>query len=79
MSGWSRGPDNQRKARHRAERRLLLTAVIVFLIIATILIGVIYGWAALLSGLLCLLPGMAALAALWLLLQILERLSDRWD
>ncbi|MGC9520629.1 MAG: hypothetical protein ACP5HG_01950 [Anaerolineae bacterium] len=78
MGGWPMGPDDQRQARRRAERRLMLTTVIVFLLIAVIVIGVIYGWSALLSGLLCLLPGMIALVLLWLLLQLLERLGDRW-
>lgn len=78
MSGWSNRPGDHRKERSRTERNLVVAAVILFLVVGGLLIGTIYGWQAIFTGLLCLLPGLAGLVLLWLLLRLVERFVDRW-
>jgi len=77
MTGWSDKPHDQRAERGRSERVLVIGAVIIFLVVGGILIGLIYGWPSLISGLLCLAPGVGALVLLWLLLRFLEWLLKR--
>ncbi|HHE71055.1 MAG TPA: hypothetical protein ENL34_02065 [Chloroflexi bacterium] len=72
-------PTDWRQRRQRMEQRLLLTAVALFLCVGGVLIGLLYGWKAVLTGMLCLVPGVLALVLLWLLLGLLERLKDRWE
>ncbi len=78
MNDFDRAPTDVRKDRARQERRLLISAVLLFLVAGGILIGTLYGWQAIITGLLCLLPGLIGLVLLWLLLRFLERISDRW-
>jgi hypothetical protein len=72
-------PPDLRKERQRAERKLIISAIVLFVVAGGILVGVIYGWEAIVSALLCLLPGLLGLLLLWLLLRLLERLTDRWN
>jgi len=74
-----RPPTDLRADRRRAERALVAGVVIFLLVVGGLLIGLIYGWSALLTGLLCLVPGAALLIVLWLLLRWLEWLSERGE
>lgn len=78
MSRHQEGPRDALRDHRCMERQLIASAVLLFLIAGGVLVGVIYGWKAVATALLCLLPGLLALIALWLLLRFLERLTDRW-
>ncbi len=70
-----RKPTNRRQYRKRSER-VLLGVVVFFLVIGgTVAIGLIYGWSAALTGLLCLLPGAVVLVLLWLFLVGIDRFT----
>jgi protein-S-isoprenylcysteine O-methyltransferase Ste14 len=79
MSDPNRRPTDLRKDRQRMERQLVVAAVVLFLIAGGILVGFIYGWPAIITALLCLLPGLLGLVLLWLLLRLLEHFTDRWE
>ena len=79
MNDEGRRPTDLRKDRQRMERQLIVSAIILFLIGGGVLIGLIYGWEAIITALLCLVPGVLALVLLWLLLRLVERLTDRWE
>ncbi len=67
-------PTDMRAYRRRNERNLVIAVVISFLVLGSIVIGLVYGWMALLTGFLILLPGVVIFILLWLLLKGLERL-----
>jgi len=68
-------PDDLRERRRREQRRLLF-AVVGFLVVGgTVAIAVVYGVPAAGLGLVCLLGGAAVLLLLWLILQLMDRLS----
>lgn len=77
MSGWPRRPTDLRKDRQRSERALVISIILIFLVVGSLAIGLIYGWQAILTALICLVPGVIAFVLLWLLLQILERIVNR--
>ena len=69
-------PTNIRKARRQQEKRLLWLVLFVLVVVGTTLIGLIWGLnSAFLSGI-CLLGGGGLIAALWLLLSLLEKWVD---
>ena len=69
-----RKPTDMRAYRRRSERNLVIAVVVAFLIVGSAIIGLVYGWVSLITGLLFLLPGVAIFVILWLLLKGLERL-----
>jgi hypothetical protein len=73
VSGWQNKPTDLRGDRRRGERLLVIAVIVALLVIGSVVIGVVYGWQAVFTGLICLLPGAAALLLLWLLLQLIER------
>lgn len=77
MSGWQNKPTDLRAARRRFERTLVMSVVACLTVGGTVLIGLIYGWQSVLSGLVCLVPGAVIIVLLWLLLRALERFSQR--
>ena len=79
MPDRDRRPTDRRKERQRMEWQLVVSATVLFLVAGGILVGFIYGWEAIVTALLCLLPGLIGLLLLWLLLRLLERITDRWD
>lgn len=79
MPGWPKRPTGWRQQRQLMEKRLILAAAVLFLVVGGALIGLLYGWEAVITGMLCLVPGVLALVLLWLLLWVLERLKDRWE
>jgi hypothetical protein len=72
-------PTDLRKDRQRMERQIIVSAIALFLVAGGILIGTIYGWEAIITALLCMLPGLLGLLLLWLLLRLLEHFTDRWE
>jgi hypothetical protein len=72
-------PTDLRAYRRRSERNLVIAVVVSFLIVGSIIIGLVYGWVSLITGFLFLLPGVAIFVLLWLLLKGLERLTREKD
>ncbi len=68
-----RPPTNYRKTRRRQDKTLLILVIFVLVVFGTGLIGLIWGWKAVLTGGLCLLGGGALIGALWLLLSLIEK------
>ncbi len=69
----SRPPTNYRAFRRRNDRNLALAVVIFLVGVGGALIAAIYGSAALILGLTCLLAGSAVFGLLWLILTLMER------
>ena len=72
----SKRPTDMRAYRKQLERRLAIAVVIALLVVGSLVIGLVYGWRAVFTGLICLVPGAATLGLLWLLLGWLERFVD---
>jgi hypothetical protein len=72
-------PTDLRAYRRSTERNLVIAVVLSFLVLGSIIIGLVYGWVSLITGFLILLPGVAVFLLLWLLLKGLERLSQDKD
>jgi len=80
LSKQRQDPIDLRQHRSRTERNLVLAVVGAFVVLGSAIIAIVYGMPAVLSALLCLLPGTALFVGLWLLLNGLERLTrDRED
>lgn len=69
-------PTNMRQYRKRSEWVLLGIIVLFLVVVGTVAIGLIYGWGAALTGLLCLLPGALVLVLLWLFLVGIDRFTE---
>jgi hypothetical protein len=65
-----------RDYRKQLEKRLIFAIVIALVVVGSIVIGLVYGWRSVFTGLICLVPGAAILGLLWLLLGWLERFVD---
>ncbi|HDQ35083.1 MAG TPA: hypothetical protein ENN14_02085 [Chloroflexi bacterium] len=72
----SKPPFNPRRYRRQLERQLLIGVVIVLVGMGSLLIGLIYGWPAVWTALLCLLPGAGVLVLLWIFFWGLEKLTQ---
>ncbi|MGC9358008.1 MAG: hypothetical protein ACP5GX_09080 [Anaerolineae bacterium] len=68
-------PTNMREYRKRTERNLLIAVVLVLIIAGGAAVGIFYGWEAVLSALVCLIPGAILIVALWLLLTGVDRIT----
>lgn len=79
MSQWNNEPTDMRKVRRRQERVLVVLVVVVLLVAGGVTIGIVYGWQAVLTGLLCLIPGAVGLVLIWLILRLIESVVNRWD
>ena len=77
MTGWNNKPTDLRGDRRRSERFLVIAVIVALLVVGSVVIGLVYGWQAVFTGLICLVPGAAALALVWLLLQAMERWLKR--
>lgn len=69
-------PSNPRRNRRREERRLLWAVILFLVVVGGLVIGAVYGLPAVLLGSACLLTGAGVLLVLWLILLLLERLSE---
>ncbi len=72
-------PTDLRQHRRKMERTLVIAVVIALVGVGSLVIGIVYGKTAILTGLLCLLPGAGIFVALWLLLSGLEWLTRDKD
>ena len=72
-----RGPhvpsSDVRAYRRQTDRRLLAAVILVLVIGGLGLIGLIYGWPAMLTALPCLVAGAAIIAVIYFILALLER------
>jgi len=75
MSKRSHKPTDMRAYRRQTERRLAVAIVLMLVLIGSVVIGLVYGWPAVFTGLLCLLPGAGVFLLLWIVLSAVERLS----
>ena len=75
MTGKQGQPDDLRERRRREQRLLLFVVVGFLVVVGTLVISLVYGVPAAGLGLVCLLGGAAVLLLLWLILQLMERLS----
>ena len=73
MKANKRPPTDLRSWREQTERRLLVAAVFLLVVVGGILIGLFVGLGEMLAALPCLLSGAGAIAGLYLLLVIIER------
>jgi hypothetical protein len=76
MGRHSNDPTDMRAYRRQTERRLVIAVVCAFVLLGSVVIGLVYGWPSVLTGLLCLLPGAGIFLLLWIVLAIIERLSQ---
>lgn len=68
-------PDEPRARRRRDQRRFLVAVIIFLVVVGTFTIAIVYGAPAAILGFGCLLAGAAILILLWLIMQLMERLS----
>jgi hypothetical protein len=68
-------PTDMRAYRRQTERRLVIAIVFILVLAGSVVIGLVYGWPAVFTGLLCLLPGAGVFLLLWIVLSVVERLS----
>lgn len=71
--GRKRGPFNPDRHRRQTQARLIAGGLLILVIVGGGLVWVIYGQAAALTAVLCLLAGAGLFALLWGLLSLLER------
>ncbi|MBN2394366.1 MAG: hypothetical protein JXR84_26770 [Anaerolineae bacterium] len=69
-------PTDMRAYRRQTERRLVIAIILVLVLLGSVVIGLVYGWPAVFTGLLCLLPGAGVFLVLWIVLNVIERLSQ---
>jgi hypothetical protein len=68
-----RPPTNYRQTRRNQDRTLVILVMAVLVVVGTLLIGLVWGPSAAITGGLCLVVGAAFIGGLWLLLSLLER------
>ena len=74
MSEQDRRPTSHRELRRRHERQMVVMVLLTLVVVGGGLIGIVFGWAALLGSLPFLLAGAGAIGGLYLFFVALERL-----
>lgn len=69
----NRPPTDFRKMRKNQDRALLILVLVVLVIFGDMLIGLIWGWPAAITGGLCLGAGGGLIVGLWFLLGLIEK------
>lgn len=77
MSSNERPPTDYRHLHKQTERRLLVAAIFLLVVVGGGLIGLIFGPGEMLAALPCLLGGAIAILGLYLLLVVVERWANR--
>jgi predicted RND superfamily exporter protein len=72
----SRPPTDTRAIQRQFNRRMVWLVVLVLVVIGALLIAAIYGPAAGLLGLACLVVGASVIGLLWLVFSTLEKLAS---
>ncbi len=75
MSKRLKKPTDMRAYRRQTERRLVVAIVLMLVLVGSVIIGLVYGWTSVFTGLLCLLPGAGTFILLWALLTGIERIT----
>ncbi len=68
-------PLDMRAYRRQTERHLVIAVVLWLVIVGSVVIGLIYGWPAVFTGLMCLLPGAGVFLLVWVFLAGLEHIG----
>lgn len=76
MANGPNKPTDMRAYRRQTERRLVIAIVLMLVLIGSVVTGLVYGWPAVFTGLLCLLPGAGVFLVLWIVLTVFERMSQ---
>ena len=75
MSKGPKKPTDMRAYHRQTERRLVVAIVLMLVLVGSVVIGLVYGWTAVFTGLLCLLPGAGIFILLWAFLTGIERIT----
>ncbi len=79
-SGFSKKPDfSARQLRKDDNRSFLMMVIFTLVVVGSVLIGLIYGWAAVLTALPCLLGGALLIFVPWGVLTLIEKWRDNLD
>jgi hypothetical protein len=70
---------NLRQYQKNENKRLLYVVIFVLVVVGGGLIGLIFGWEALLTSLPCLLGGALLILVPWLLLTLVEKWRDKME
>jgi hypothetical protein len=68
-------PTDMHAYRRRSERQLVIAIVLIFVIVGSVVIGLVYGWSSIFTALLCLLPGAGVFVLQWAILTGIEYLT----
>ena len=72
-------PTNMRQTRKDNDKKLLYLVIFVLVVVGSGLIGLIFGWQALLTSLPCLLGGALLIIVPWGLLTLAEKWRERME
>jgi hypothetical protein len=75
MSKGLKKPTDMRAYRRQTERRLVIAIVLMLVLAGSVIIGLVYGWTSVFTGLLCLLPGAGIFILLWVFLTGIEHIT----
>ena len=76
MSEQGQRPTSHRELRRRHERQMVAMVLLTLVVVGGGLIGIVFGWEALLGSLPFLLAGAGAIGGVYLLFVLLERLRE---
>ncbi|MBP6472117.1 MAG: hypothetical protein KBE23_08470 [Chloroflexi bacterium] len=72
-------PTNMRRNRQETDKRLLVLVIFMLVVVGGGLIGLIFGWEAVVTAVPCLLGGALLILVPWGLLTLAEKWRDRLD
>lgn len=72
-------PTNMRRNRQETDKRLLVLVIFMLVVVGGTLIGLIFGWEAVVTAVPCLLGGALLILVPWGLLTLAEKWRDRLD
>ncbi len=72
-------PTNMRRNRQETDKRLLVLVIFMLVVVGGALIGLIFGWEAVVTAVPCLLGGALLILVPWGLLTLAEKWRDRLD
>lgn len=72
-------PTNMRRNRQETDKRLLVLVIFMLVVVGGTLIGLIFGWEAVVTAVPCLLGGALLILVPWGLLTLAEKWRDKLD